>query len=62
MHGVGRIADHCAFGDEEGVLTVGTAAERKDGVAGGETGVSWDDGVDAKSYSLCKPLLVDKGW
>jgi hypothetical protein len=36
MHGVGRVPDHCAFGDEERVLAVGAAAEGEDGVADGE--------------------------
>jgi hypothetical protein len=36
MHGVGRVPDHCAFGHEERVLAVGTAAEGEDGVADGE--------------------------
>jgi hypothetical protein len=52
MHGIGRVADHCAFGNEERVLAIWTAAEREDSVANGETRVSWDDGVDAESYAL----------
>lgn len=33
VHGVGRVAYHSAFRDEEGMLAVWAAAEREDGVA-----------------------------
>ena len=56
MHCIWRVADHGTFGDEEWVLAVGTAAERQDGIANGETTVSRDHGVDAES---CRGLVTE---
>jgi hypothetical protein len=55
MHGIWRVADHGTFRNEEWVLAIGTAAERQDGIANGETTVSRDHGVDAES---CRELVT----
>ena len=49
MHRVDGVADHGAFGDENGRLAVHTATERDERVDDSSALVPWHDGIEAES-------------